>query len=211
MSDQHCTCEEIDHDECGCSLVDGDCVQVDGSGSVDNPFAATPIIDPDTDNLMSCAGDGLLAQLPSYILDPPRCQAYNNANQALTSDIPLVVALNSERYDSHSMHDTTTLNSRITFTLAGVYVVTFLCSFTANATGDRQALIRKNGQEFLGGSEKKAPSASFEGGMSVTVQEAFEVGEYVEAVVKQDGGSLNLLATRYSPILSVQFRRRSPY
>jgi hypothetical protein len=207
-----CTCEAIDYTECQCSLADSDCIQIDGSGSASVPFSAVPIIDPDDDNLVSCAGDGLLVETPSHLRAPPRVQAYHNANQSMVTDVSTVVALNSERYDVGDMHSTTTNNSRLTFTTAGIYVVTFLCSFAGNTAGDRRALIRKNGAETIGGSEKKAlSSATPECGISVTVQEWFQVNEYVEATVKQDsGGSINLLATRYSPILSAVFRRRSP-
>jgi hypothetical protein len=109
------------------------------------------------------------------------------------------------------MHDNTTLNSRITIVTAGIYVVTFVCAVEDNGDGDRQALIRKNGNEFLGGNEKKAASAAFETGLNVTIQEALLAGEYLEAIVKQDSGTgLDLLSTRYSPVLTAQFRRLLP-
>lgn len=208
-----CVCgTEIDNDECQCSLCSSDCIDVIGSGSALNPWEPSVIFDPDEDNLATCAGDGFLVQLPSYIIDPPRCQAYHSSNTSLTNDTSTVLALNSERYDSTgSMHDAVTNNSRITIVTSGIYIVTFLCAFAANATGDRQALIRKNGNEFLGGDEKKAASASFETGMQATVQELLYAGEYLESVAKQDsGGALNVLATRYSPILTAQFKRRPP-
>ena len=211
MSDLRCECGAVDYTECMCSFSDSDDITIAGSGNL-NPLVPTPRVDPATDNLWTLAGDGNLVELPDYIRNPPRCSAYNSANQSTTNDTPFVVALNSEYYDSATMHDTATNNSRVTFLTAGVYVVTFAGSFAANATGDRSALIRKNGNEFLGGSEKKAASASFETGLIVGVQEFFEVDEYVEAVVKQDsGGALNLLATRYSPILAAVFRRTSPF
>lgn len=202
----------IDNDECQCAVCSSDCIDVVGSGSALNPLEPSPIFDPDTNNLASCAGDGFLVQLPYYITNPPRCQAYNSSNISLTNDTSTVLALNSERYDSTgAMHDTVTNNSRVTIVEDGIYIITFLCSFAANATGDRQATIRKNGNEYLGGSEKKAASASFETGMQVTVHELLYAGEYVESVAKQDsGGALNVLATRYSPILTVQFKRRPP-
>lgn len=207
-----CECGTIiDNEECQCSLCASDCIDVNGSGSALNPWEPEVVFDPDSDNLASCASDGFLVQLPSYVTDPPRCQAYNSTNTSLTNDVSTVLALDSERYDSGGMHDVTTLNSRVTIAIDGIYIITFLCSFAANAAGDRAALIRKNGNEFLGGDEKKPTSASFETGMQATAQELLYAGEYLECVAKQDsGGALNVLATRYSPILTAQFKRRPP-
>lgn len=220
MTDQLCTCEAIDNEICQCSLLDGDCIQITGKGTPELPFVGEPVFDPDVDNLASEAVDGLLVQLPTYITNPPRCEAYHNANVSTTSDVGLLVALNSERFDSDptglAMHDTATLNSRITIRTAGIYVVTFVCAFAGNATGDRLAVIRKNGTDIIGSVEKGAASAAFETGLSITIQEQFEVDEYVEASVRQDsGGALNLIGStsstvRYSPVLSVIFRRRVP-
>lgn len=204
------TCEVIDQDACQCSLIESDCFTIDGSGSETNPFTVSANFDPDTNNLLSCSAAGILAQLPTAILTPPKCQAYNSTNISLATDDGQVVALDSERYDNGAMHSTVTDNSRITFTTAGIYIITFNCAFAANATGDRSAFIRKNGQDFIAMSQKHA-FATQECGMSVTVHEMFEVGEFVEAIAKQDsGGALNLLATRYSPILSVRYRRPLP-
>lgn len=206
-----CICEEtINNTECQCSVRSSDCLDVQGSGSATNPFRVEPIFADDDDNMLTEESDGLLLALPSYIASPPRCQAYHSSNQSIGNDEISTVALNSERYDSELMHDAVTNNERITFRTAGLYVVTFVCAFAANATGDRIAVISRNGVETMGGSGRKAASASFETGLSVTVQEFFEEGEFVEAHVKQDAGtSLNLIAARYSPILSVVFRRRS--
>jgi hypothetical protein len=206
-----CVCGvEIDQDACQCSLESSDCIEVNGSGNVVG-LQAEPLLDPDTDNLYTKAADGHLVQLPSYITNPDRCQAYHNASVSISNDTGTVVALNSEYFDSNTMHDTTTNNSRITIKTDGIYVCTFSGVFAANATGDRSAVIRKNGNEYLGGQEKKAASASFETGLNVTIQEWLLADEYIEAIVKQDsGGALNLSATRYSPILTVFFKRLPP-
>lgn len=206
-----CTCPDRDQLNCECSVCDSDCLEVVGSGNGVS-LAVNPRLSEEDDNILSCSATGLLVQLPTTLLTPPSSQAYNSIAISLTNDVGTVVSLDSERYDNDTMHSTVTNNSRITFNTAGIYIVVFNCAFAGNTTGDRQALIRANGSDFLGGSEKIAlSSASYEMGMSVAVQEFFEVGDYVEAVVKQDsGGSLNLLATRYSPILSAHFRRGTP-
>lgn len=201
----------LERSEFDCAFIESDCIRPDGRGSALNPLKLIPKLDPDPDNLMSHGASGLLARLPLAIRTPPKCQAYASANTSIANDSGTVVDLDSERYDNDTMHSAVTNTSRITFNTAGLYVVTFVASFAANAAGDRSAFIRKNGSEFLAMNQKKAVnSATVETGLGVSVQAMFDAGEFVEAMVQQDsGGALNLLATRYSPILSVRYRRRA--
>lgn len=197
--------------ECDCSFKSSDAIDAQGSGKTLNPFKVEPKLDPDSDNLLSCGDDGLLGILPDDILDPPRCQAYNNANISIPNDDGQVVDLNDENYDSTTtMHSNVTLNSRVVIPVDGIYICTFLCAFASNATGDRSAWIRKNGFEYMAMNQKMAVNGA-ETSLSVTVQDFLEAGEFIEAIAQQDsGGALNLLATAYSPILTVQYRRRNP-
>lgn len=208
-----CVCGNvIDQDECQCSLASSDCITVDGSGNL-NPLTFSPRRDPDTDNILTCEADGLLVQLPSYIAVPPRAVAYHNANQSIANDTLTVVSLNSEYTDTPGgMHDTVTNNSRLTIVTAGIYILNFVGAFAGNITGDRAAYIRKNGNETIAGDEKRAlSSATPECGVRVKTHEYLMAGEFIEAVVKQDStAALNLLATRYSPVLSACFRRLPP-
>lgn len=212
MSDLRCTCGAIDFTLCQCSVDSSESIDIKGSGNL-NPLHPYTTLDPDDDNLMT-EDPALLTKLPSYVISPPRCSAYNNAALPIATDQGVVVTLNSEYFDlpNNDMHDTVTNNSRITIVEPGIYRVKFVCAFAGNVTGDRAANIRKNGYDFIAGDEKKAlVSASLETGLNVATQEWFEEGEFIEAIVKQDSGiSINLNATRYSPILTAVFRRRPP-
>lgn len=199
--------------DCDCGFRSSDSIDIKGSGSLLNPFYAESIVDPDPDNLYSCAVDGQLVALPDAINDPPRCLAYNSAAISIPTDDRTVVDLDSERYDTHTMHDLVTRNSRIVAPIDGIYIITFSGSFAANVTGDRGAYIRKNGHEYMAMQQKHATnSASIETGMNVSVVDFLEAGEFIEALVQQDGAAtLNLLATRYSPVLTMTYRRRTPF
>lgn len=211
MSNLPCTCQAVEEMDCWCSHEDSDVITWDGSGN-GTALEALLTIDPDTDNIWSKSAAGQLVKLPLEVRTPPSCQAYNSANISIPNNDGTVVTLDSERYDTDTMHSTVTNTSRLTFNTSGIYVVTFVCAFAGNVTGDRQALLRKNGSEFIAGHEKKALVAtSLECGMQVTAVEFFCEDDYVEAVVKQDStGALNLNATRYSPILSAHYRRGVP-
>lgn len=209
MSNLPCTCQAVEELDCWCSHEDSDVITWDGSGN-GTALEALLELDPDADNIWSKSAAGQLVKLPLVVRTPPSCQAYNSAAISIPNNDGTVVTLDSERYDTDTMHSLATNTSRLTFNTSGIYIVTFLCAFTGNATGDRQALLRVNGSEFIAGHEKKAPT-SFDCAMQVTAVEFFCEDDYVEAVVKQDsGGALNLTGTRYSPILSAHYRRGVP-
>lgn len=207
-----CACGALEVLDCECSLTDSDCIAIEGSGNA-TALVPSPRLDPDTDNLLTESATGLLAQLPATILNPPSCQVTHNANQSIPDDDGQVLAFNTENYDTDSMHDNVTLNTRITFQTPGVYIVTFNCAWAipGSGLGDAESWIRKNGSAYLGKSTEQFQS-TFEVGMTVIVQEFFEVGDYVQALVKQDsGGAVNLLSTSaYTPIFSARYRRGVP-
>ena len=109
-----------------------------------------------------------------------------------TSGTLYAIPLNAEDFDSHSQHDNTTNPTRFTCVKAGTYLVTGQVSFTANATGNRDALLRKNGTDYVGQTRYMAMASS---STSVPVFAIVElaVGDYVELIGRQySGGALDL-------------------
>lgn len=203
------SCEAVIRD-CECSLMDGDCVTFDGSGN-NTPLVPRFNFDPDPDNIASSSASGDLVLLPLAIRTPPACCVYNDANISLTNETSTVLTFNQERFDNDSMHSTVTNTSRITFTTAGIYAVRLGVSFTGNTAGDRQLYIRANGRDFLGANQRRATVATIEAGLTVTVEEIFEAGDYVEGLAKQDSTTtLNALTNRYSPVFAAKYRRGLP-
>lgn len=210
-----CSCGTPLVEDAECAICSTDCITALGKGdSATRPTKFYPKVDPDSDNLYSYSASGQLVILPSYIITRPSCQAYNSVNISIPNDDDTVVTFDSERYDTSSMHSTVTNTSRIVIPVEGVYLVTFLGSFAANAVGERTCWIRKNGKERITAQEKVAVNgAAVETGIQCATQAFLEVNDYVEVIVEQEsGGALNLLGTskRYSPILSVRFRRPTP-
>lgn len=204
-----CICDDHVLRDCECSIEDTDCIHMNGSGN-DTGLSPVPNLDPDPNNIWTKSAAGQLVKLPADIRAPAYCQVYRETDQSIATESGLVVTYSTARHDTELMYSASQ-PTRVTIITPGIYKVTFNCTWEANTAGDRQAYIRKNGREFLGSSQKRAPSTLIECGQSVTVQELFEAGEWIETMVKQDSGStLDLLATRYSPILSVRYRRRPP-
>lgn len=196
---------------CDCSVLDTDCFEITGSGSEANPFGVQPILDPDADNLLSCGVNGLMAELPSYISDPPTVSVFRSIATSIANDTTTVVQFSSVNYDTDNMHETVTNPSRITFTTAGIYIITFNCMWDKDPDGDRAAYIRKNGLSYLGIEAKHAGDADLFVGHSLTIQDNFGAGTFIECLVKQDSGAaLNLIVSEFSPTFTATFRRRAP-
>lgn len=83
------------------------------------PYTGEPLYETDTGVLRVYNGTSWVAPHT----DPPACRVYHNANQSVTDNTVVTLAFNAERFDTATMHDTVTDNSRITIGTAGVYVV----------------------------------------------------------------------------------------
>lgn len=131
-------------------------------------------------------------------------RAYHNADQTLTNNTAIALALNSERYDTDTIHDTVTNNSRLTCHTAGKYDIKGNGRIAANATGDRYLSIRLNGTTTIAITYMKSPGASILI-LSVACDYQLAVNDYVELVAFQNsGGDINLEAIgNYSPEFSM--------
>lgn len=130
----------------------------------------------------------------------PCARVTHNANQSTTTGVSFTLAFNTERFDTDTIHDTVTNNSRLTCKTAGKYLVTGNVSFAANATGIRQLQIKLNGATTVGAVGWSASSAGTTDLVVVTLYD-MAVNDYVELIAAQNsGGALNVLATgNYSP------------
>lgn len=117
----------------------------------------------------------------------------NNTTFTLTTSGTLyAIPLNAEEFDSHSQHDNSTNPERFTCVKAGTYLITGMATFTANATGNRDALLRVNGTNIVG-QNRYAAMASGSTSVPVFAMVELAVGDYVELIGRQySGGSLTL-------------------
>ena len=130
--------------------------------------------------------------LPTGLYEDAQVSAYrdNTAFSFTTSGTIYAVPLNQESYDTHSFHSTTTNPERFTCTKAGTYLITGQVSFAANATGNRDALVRVNGTDYVGQMRLQAASSGSTS-VPVTAIVKLNVGDYVELCGRQySGGSL---------------------
>lgn len=129
-------------------------------------------------------------------------RVYHSVDQPTATGVSLILAFNSERFDTDNIHNTVTNNSRLTCNTAGIYLIAVNISFAVSGTGGRSLLIRLNGTTLIASVEYQAP-ASFYTGMNVAVIYQLAPGDYVEALVQQlSGGALSVVA---SPQRSPEF------
>ena len=81
--------------------------------------------DPSPGNVAPASwGDAVRAGL-NYLANPPACRVWHNTTQSIPHAASTGLVFNSERYDTDSMHSTSSNTGRITFNTAGLYLVQF--------------------------------------------------------------------------------------
>ena len=143
----------------------------------------------------------------SFLANPPACRVTHNAAQSVTNNVVLWLAFNTETYDTDSMHDTVTNNSRITIKTAGIYVVTFnVVLGTDNDYGLIEAIIRLNGTAVIANNGIGTLTSTADSPpLSVATQYKFAVNDYIEAGVYQVNTSAaanNALSQSSSPLFA---------
>jgi hypothetical protein len=133
----------------------------------------------------------LVGDATDFLANPPACRVYHNANQSLTDNTLTLVAFNSERYDTNTMHDTATNNSRITFTTAGLYLVTFNGNFAAR--GDYVEIyaefIVNVAATVIAAHREQPNNTSLSQYAHLATVYKFAAGDYVQVNVRQDNAA----------------------
>lgn len=197
-------CGSVEVAGCQCSFDDSDCIELTGAGTASDPLLANLIIDADPLNLLECNPSGVGAYLPDEIRNPPTCAVYRSVVQTIPSGPTQLVGFNLERWDTDSMHDNVTNNTRVTMNTAGVYVLSASVKWEGNASNDRRIEFRINGSDLICSDEVAIQQAD-DFNQSIATIWKFAAGDYVELQVKQNSGVDLDILTEYavSPELRV--------
>lgn len=133
----------------------------------------------------------------------PAARVYHNAAQSIANNTLTYLAFNSERFDTDTMHDNTTNNSRLTCNTAGIYHIWCNIAFASDADGSRHIyLVVNHSGTAIAFSYQKATGYVR---MQCSAPYALEVGDYVEIAVLHDAGAaLDVVAAgNYSPEFSM--------
>lgn len=144
------------------------------------------------------------------LIVPPACRIYNSANLSIATATFTTLTFDSERYDTDTMHSTSSNTGRITFGTAGIYSIGCLVYWALNTTGIRTLRCMLNGSTALGYVEWTA-GAGTGGGMNLAMDYAFAANDYIEfSVYQTSGGNLNVSAGgNYSPEAWATWRGRT--
>lgn len=137
----------------------------------------------------------------------PAARAFSNAVVNIPDDTLVRVPLNSERWDTANLHDTTVDNSRLTATRPGIYLITGHVAWCNNSIGIRELFIATTANfTFYRLADSRVDAAStFHTGQTVSAVEKFGTGDYVELEVRQGSGvdCPLLVANDFSPYLAM--------
>lgn len=173
-------------------------------------------------------GDPVTADLLNLLLNPPVCKLVAQSAQSMAdaTAAALVFGAGSEEIDTHSFHDETTNNTRITPTVAGVYWFDgefFIAQMTqtGSAASALDFNFRKNGSTTITPGSRHSigiitanptsytwPAHSQNTG---TYIECNGTTDYVEMMGRQDSnGAVNTnLSSQFSSVFQCHFVRSS--
>ena len=149
-------------------------------------------------------------------IDPPRCSVFNSTTQSPTTAVVTLQSWDSEDYDTDALHSTVTNTSRLVAVAAGTYQLTGAVTFSANATGIRAVVFRKNAAGSNSGGSLIAESntglaSSTQPTTALVVKEVqLALNDYVEMFVYQNSGAgLATVANNYLTWASMRWVAKS--
>ena len=129
-------------------------------------------------------------------------RVYNSAAQACASGVDTYLTFDSERFDTDSIHSTSSNTNRLTAPTTGYYAIAGNVMIQFNSTGARGLGIRVNGTTQIALSRIGTVTTTSEVTiLNIATIYALTAGDYVELGVYQTSGtSLNTVTTgNFSP------------
>jgi hypothetical protein len=129
----------------------------------------------------------------------------HSVDQSITDTTWTVLAFNTEAFDTDTMHDNVTNNSRLTATTAGKYLIIGLVEWQANVTGVRGFRITKNGTTIIAAANGLPNSAADDHQRHISTIIDMAATDYVTlSVLQKSGGALNVQGNSvYTPVFSM--------
>lgn len=182
-----------------CFVADTDAAHTTPSTTTDTfgKYTFTDL-DPTKSYRFECRAAGVQVQYRPAV---PSARVYNSANISINNNTETALTFNSERWDTDSIHSTSSNTGRLTAATKGEYRIYGHVRFASHDTGNRYIYIKLNGTTALA---IKGPLKSALGTVTVldiSTNYPLSVGDYVELIAFQDsGGALNVDAVgNFSP------------
>ena len=136
----------------------------------------------------------------------PTARARHSANVSIAHNTGgLSLSLDTEDFDTDTIHDLVTNNNRLTCKTAGKYLIIGQAAWAANVTGSRQLAIKLNAAETIIATSQLAAAPIGDTVNLTTTTYDLAVNDYVILSPFQDSGvSLTLIGGQaYSPVFSM--------
>jgi len=129
----------------------------------------------------------------NFLHSKDHCSVYDSSDEPLTDATWEVLNFDSENFDSNSMHNPASANSRVKCNSDGLYLCAFKVQFAANTTGLRRAMIRENAAaSSTGGTNRGIWNSAGLSGEATTVGGSRLLRlvdtDYIELFAYQDSG-----------------------
>jgi hypothetical protein len=120
----------------------------------------------------------------------------SSVNQSIANGVNTTLSFDLEDYDTDNLHSTTTNNSRITISRAGLWLFFATVVFASNSTGFRTVYLGINGGGSIGVTRVTVNAVSgIETYVCAAGMKNLSVNDYVEVIVSQNSGAaLNVLS-----------------
>lgn len=140
----------------------------------------------------------------------PSVRVNRSATLSLTNNTITDLTWNTDMYDSHAMHDTSSNTARLTCVLAGLHHIELNLEFQANATGFRGIHIVHSADSIIAKHYLPQVGAAVSPIMHVSCDHDMSVGEYVYAQAWQTSGGNLLVGNSLWDTFSARWVRTSP-
>ncbi|MBA7687666.1 hypothetical protein ES703_96130 [subsurface metagenome] len=132
-------------------------------------------------------------------------RVYHDADQSIPDSVPAILAFNSERYDTDTIHDPVTNNSRLTCKTAGIYAISFCGQWEPSVVGLRTSFIYLNGVTTIAQQADEIGALGFFTASLSTIYQ-LAVNDFLEVMVLQTSGAALDMQTfgNYTPEFSMQ-------
>lgn len=126
------------------------------------------------------------------LITAPSARVTDASNQTCTDGVAAAIEFDTERWDTDTIHDNVTNNTRLTCKTAGKYLVTGHLQFSADAVGKRNLYIRLNGATFLARTGMLSLTADV---LDISVSTIYDlaVNDYVELIAVSTGATTSSL------------------
>jgi len=154
-------------------------------------MAFTVVLDKATgDRFLEADWDSYIRDNINFLAVPPRALLHLDTSQAITTGATgEAIAFTDESFDTAALGDIAGQPTRITFAVAGSYLIVAQIRFAADATGTlRRAWLLKNGTDIIGDAQVH-PGAAYTSMHVMGLNQFSAVTDYVQLWVAHDVGS----------------------